>query len=193
MFLETICINKGIILNIEAHLSRMQHSSKSCGMEAPHLPNLISMIPKEMADKKVRCSITYGSIISGIVFVDYKPRKINSLKLIGSDIDYSLKFANRDSLNELLSQKGDSDEVLIVKNNCITDTTFSNVVFKNNDGLFTPDTYLLNGTKRQSLLKCGMVVETRITTDDLHKYDSIFLINAMLDIGDIEIYHIDLK
>lgn len=182
MLLETICILNSEVVNIEAHVTRMTSSAKHFGFDAPKLPNLLDLLPKELRNKKVRCSITYNSTILNIKFFDYSPRVIKSLKLVESDIDYSHKFAARDALDNLLSLKEDCDEVLIVKDGCITDTTFSNVAFENKDGLFTPNTYLLNGTKRQLLLNKGIIKEARITPNDLHKYDNIHLINAMLDI-----------
>lgn len=182
MLLETICILKSEVINIETHINRMASSARYFGFIAPKLPNLATLLPKELQQEKVRCSIIYDSKIQDIKFFGYKPRIIKKLKLVESDIEYSHKFADRSKLNDLLLQKEDCDEVLIVKDGYITDTTFSNVVFENKDGLFTPDTYLLNGTKRQKLLSKGIIKETRITADDLHKYDNVYLINAMLDI-----------
>lgn len=182
MLLETICILNSKIINIEAHVTRMASSSNHFGFNAPKLPDLLDLLPKELQNRKVRCSITYNSTILDIKFFDYSPRVIKSLKLVESNIDYSHKFSNRDDLNKLLLQNDDCDEVLILKGGHITDTTFSNVVFENKDGLFTPNTYLLNGTKRQLLIKKGIIKETIITPDDLHKYDNVHLINAMLDI-----------
>ncbi len=187
MFLETICIDNNKVLNIDAHIKRMNDTAKHFGFNAPRLPSLIELLPQGLANKKVRCSITYNSSIVDIKFVDYMPRKINSLKLVQADIDYDFKFADRNQLNSLLESREDCDEILIVKSKCITDTTFSNVVFESTQGLFTPDTYLLNGTKRQALLKSGTIAEKRITIDDLYQYSNAYLINAMLDVGDIKI------
>lgn len=187
MFLETICINNSVINNIQPHLERMETTAHNFGFTAPNLPNLIEVLPNELRTKKVRCSITYHKQILDIKFIEYTPRVIKSLKLIESDIIYSHKFSNREQLNNLLLQKGDCDEVLIIKNNYITDTTFSNVVFKNKYGLFTPNTYLLNGTKRQTLIKQGIIIETEIAPSDIKNYEGLYLINAMLDIGDTDL------
>lgn len=183
MLLETICIHNNQAVNIHLHTQRMQTSAENIGFIAPHLPNLVDIMPRSLANKRVRCSIKYDTDIIDILFVEYTPRVIRSLKVIEADISYSLKFADRQPLNQLLLQKGDCDEVLIVRDSFITDTTFSNVVFENSEGLFSPDTYLLNGTKRQKLIAEGVVKETRISQNDLHKYSRVHLVNAMLDIG----------
>ncbi len=184
MFLETICINNGIVQHIEAHKERMRKTAAHFGFHAPELPDLSSQLPDELKDKKVKCSITYHENITNIVFSEYVARKIRSLKLVESDVNYRFKFSDRAALNNLLQQKENADEILIVQNNCIADTTFSNVVFQRNNTFFTPDTYLLNGTKRQKLLQEKKIEETRITVDDLSTFDAVFLVNAMLDIED---------
>lgn len=186
MFLETICINNGIVQHIEAHKERMRKTAAHFGFRAPELPDLSSQLPDELRDKKVKCSITYHENITNIVFSEYVARKILSLKLVESDINYTFKFSDRLALNTLLEKKENADEILIIQNNCITDTTFSNVVFQRNNTFFTPDTYLLNGTKRQKLLQKKKIEETRITVDDLATFDTFFLVNAMLDIEDQE-------
>lgn len=184
MFIETICIKNSAVQNIDAHIERMRQTARYQGFNAPALPDLLAQIPAELKDKKVKCTITYHNRILDVSFSHYHRRKINSLQLVEADIDYSFKLSNRSELIGLLHQKGSSDEVLIVKNNRITDTTFSNVVFKKGNQFYTPDTYLLNGTKRQKLLKEKKVEEIEIKADDVWLFDKIFLVNAMLDIED---------
>ena len=186
MFLETICIKNGIVQHIEAHKERMRKTAAHFGFHAPELPDLSAQLPGELRDKKVKCSITYHEKINNIAFSEYVARKIRSLKLVESDINYTFKFSDRLALNTLLEKKENADEILIIQNNCITDTTFSNVVFQRNNTFFTPDTYLLNGIKRQKLLQEKKIQEMRINLDDLHTFDAVFLVNAMLDIEDQE-------
>lgn len=168
---------------MDAHIVRMAKAGKHFDIKVPQLSNLVELLPSELGDKKVRCSITYDSKIIDIKFLEYIPRQISSLKLVTSDINYSHKMSDRAELNKLLKLKKNCDEVLIVKDGYITDTTYSNIVFENSEGLFTPTTFLLNGTKRQLLLDNGVINETEIRVNDLHKYQTAYLINAMLDVG----------
>jgi 4-amino-4-deoxychorismate lyase len=46
-----------------------------------------------------------------------------------------------------------TEEIIIVKNNCITDTSYTNLLFLKDEKWYTPSTYLLNGVMRQHLLK----------------------------------------
>jgi 4-amino-4-deoxychorismate lyase len=90
---------------------------------------------------------------------------VNSLKLVDvcSDFDYHLKFADRSALNSLRELRGDCDEILIVKNGYITDTSYSNVVFTDGQHFVAPSTFLLPGTMRASLLNWGLITEATIT------------------------------
>lgn len=184
MFLETICIKNDIVENVGSHRERMHNTGTRFGFRAPELPDLLSLIPAELKScSTIKCSIVYHKHILDIRFSDYQKKTIRSLKIVNQNIDYSFKYSDRSEFNRLLQQtKGVCDEILIVKDNCITDTSFSNVVFGKNNEFFTPDTYLLNGTKRQKLLREKTIHETRIRVNDIRKFDTIYLVNAMLDL-----------
>jgi len=49
--------------------------------------------------------------------------------------------------------------------------------------LFTPSTPLLRGTKREKLIREGIIIEKKIHIDSLSDYKRIFLINAFRDIN----------
>lgn len=184
MFLETICIDHGRLLNVAAHLNRMKLTAAAFAFHAPALPDLLKLLPLDQYNTKVKCRILYRETLHDITFEKYRPQKILSLKLIEASPDYGYKYAGREELTGLLAQKGDADEVLITRNGLITDTSFSNVVFRQGEQYFTPESWLLNGTKRQKLLREGRITEKRITRETLHEYQSLFLINAMLDVED---------
>ena len=133
---------------------------------------------------KVKCRILYRESVQDITFEKYQPKRIQSLKLVEATPRYGYKYADREELTRLLTRKGEADEILVTCKGLITDTTFSNVVFRQGEHYFTPDSWLLNGTKRQKLLREGRIIEKRITRETLHEYDSVSLINAMLDIED---------
>ncbi|MFV0268328.1 MAG: aminotransferase class IV, partial [Draconibacterium sp.] len=105
------------------------------------------------------------------------------LQVVKNDtIDYAYKYADRENLTELFNQRGDCDDILIVKNNCITDSYTANPVFFDGKEWWTPDTPLLPGTQRARLLSEGQLKVCRITLDDLEKYSKIGLINALQDL-----------
>lgn len=184
MFLETICIINGKVQNIDAHKRRMQETAFYYGFIAPKLPDIEVLLNDGIKECKVKCRICYHNDISSIKFEKYFPRKIESLKLINASPDYTYKFSDRTVLDDLLRLRNGCDEVLIVRNGLITDTTYSNVVFRKSGQLFTPHHPLLNGTKRQKLIHEGKINEAQIDIDSLRDYDRVWLINALLDIED---------
>ncbi len=83
-----------------------------------------------------------------------------------------------------------SSEIIIVKNNHITDSSFSNLLFKKGKEWFTPSRYLLNGVQRQYLLKNKKIKEAEITLQNIAEYSHFQIINAMNDFDDMFIYPI---
>ena len=81
--------------------------------------------------------------------------------------------------------RGNCDDILIIKDGFITDTSYSNIVVRDDSGRwFTPSSYLLKGTKRSYLLDKGIISEAEITPASLRKYKELKLINSMIDIKD---------
>jgi 4-amino-4-deoxychorismate lyase len=183
-FIETMRIVDGKIANLEGHINRMRNTFNDVFGYCKEF-NLLQDIVIPPDAKK--CRIVYDNEIQSIEFSDYKPRQISSLKLVEADdaLDYHLKYLDRKELTQLQSLRGDCDEVLIVKNGHITDTSYSNVVFTDGKHFVTPDTYLLPGTMRAHLLKTGAITEAPIRVEDIKRYTHITLINAMMPLNTI--------
>jgi len=104
------------------------------------------------------------------------------LKLVRDDkIDYHLKYADRSALNKLLEQKGENDEVIIIKNGMVTDCSIGNLIFFDGHNWNTPDTPLLKGTQRKYLLDKKLIRECNIKEEDIFKYQKVGIINALLN------------
>ncbi len=185
LLLESIRIVDGEWMNLAYHRHRMEISSKELfGITVS--PDFEAVeIPVALRRGVVKCRVLYDAEVREVGFEAYVPRKINSLRLVYDDrIDYHLKWADRSALNVLLSQKGEADDVLIVKSGWVTDISYANVVLRFGDKLVTPVHCLLKGTRRQQLLDQGVIVEQPISVEDLCKADSVIIINAMLGIED---------
>ena len=75
------------------------------------------------------------------------------------------------------------DEVVIVKNGFISDTTISNLAFFDGSEWHTPNTPLLKGTKRAELLDSGFLKEKTIKLFQLvEKLINRMLIFILLDL-----------
>lgn len=185
MFIETIQVSEGVFCNLEVHARRMAETVSQFYGQDFLLRLSPESIPEHLRTGRVKCRILYDREIREIVYTPYAFRPIHTLKLVyADDIHYDFKSTDREQLDDLLKQKGSADEVLIVRNGLITDTSFSNVVFESAEGLFTPTSYLLNGTRRRTLLSEGCICEREIGISDLAHYHKIYLINAMMDIKD---------
>lgn len=182
-FIESIRINHGEIRNLSFHQSRMNRSRyKIFGIDEEINLKKFILSHQIPPNGKFKCRIIYDEKIESIEFIPYKIRTINSIKLIESnDIEYAHKFLDRNEF-QLLSNNVSEDEILIVKNGKITDTSYSNIVFFDGEKWITPSTFLLNGTMRQYLLKSNQVIEKEIGENDLNKFVSFKLINAMMDL-----------
>lgn len=184
-FIETIRVLDGQFYNLSYHRERMRVTSVSV-LGRPVAWTEDEMIVPEMHRRGVvKCRVVYDTVIREISFESYVFRQIESLKLVdGTGVDYRFKSTNRTALSRLVEQKRTCDEVLIVQEGMITDTSFSNVVFEDATGLYTPTTFLLNGTRRQRLLHDGIICERAISVEAISRYDRVYLVNAMMGLED---------
>ncbi len=133
-----------------------------------------------------RCRFIYDKNgIQHIEIVRSAQRVIRSLQLVNADnFDYSHKFADR-SRFDILSKNIKADEILIVKNGFLTDTTYANIVFKDKTGHWvTPSTPLLAGIKRAQLLAENKIEAVDLRPKDVSKFVEARLINATTDLKD---------
>ena len=186
LFIEVLKVKDGMFVNPQPHVERIFRTTMSFFDEPLNIQLVDNMIPADLHTGVVKCRIVYGRKIISIDFEPYNMRNIQSLAVIEVDnIDYRYKYLNRNAINNLFAQRGDSDDILIVKNSLVTDTSYSNVVFKDFDGaLYTPKSTLLAGTKRRRLLDAGIIREKEIHLNDIKSYMGVYLINAMIDIED---------
>jgi 4-amino-4-deoxychorismate lyase len=194
---ETIKVKDNQLQNPEYHDERVCQSRLALfgARDKWNLSRLIQ-VPQLDMHQIYRCRFIYAREVEGIEFIPYIPRTLERLYLIKTpEMQYSFKYTDRSKLDGLkhnLANKPGAD-ILIVINNNITDTSFSNIIFFDGREWLTPDTPLLKGTKRARYLKEGMIKEVRISVDDLSSFKKARLINAMLDFDtgyDIDIRNI---
>jgi len=178
-YLETIKAVDGKIYNLSYHQRRLDSVTNSLPINPIYNLESILNPPKRGI---YRCRVVYDTNNINVEYFEYIKRNIKSLKLIYDDyIEYEKKYENRDKINELFNKKSNADEILIVKNSLITDTSIANVAFFDGTRWLTPKVPLLNGTTRQRLLDSGKLVEQDIKVEDLKHYHKVALMNAMID------------
>jgi len=188
-FIESIKVEDQEIFLLEYHQKRVDQTFAHFGKEDSidlakiykHLEHdedgLYKLRIVYDLDKKVRTQM-----------IPYAIPEIHSFQLVeNNSYDYSFKFEDRKEL-EKMKIKSKSEEILIVKNNHITDTSFSNLLFLKGKDWYTPNTYLLNGVQRQHLLKTKKIKETDITLQNINQFTHFQMINSMNDFDDMFIY-----
>lgn len=177
--LETIKIVDGEPLHLDYHQQRVENSLRTLNLKNNFSLNDHLNPPK---DGIYRCRVIYNESILKIEYFPYTFSAINSLKLIHCDtIDYSLKYENRDQLNTLFDLRIDCDDILIVKDSLLTDTSKANVAFFDGSKWFTPATPLLYGTTRARLLDENKIFEKSLHVSDLSNFSKVAVLNALVD------------
>lgn len=86
---------------------------------------------------------------------------------------------NRAGLEALYEQRGTADDIIIIKNGFVTDSFWSNLLFRKDERWYTSDTPLLRGTMRQHLLDEQKIESRKIRYTDLKIFDAAMTINAL--------------
>ena len=190
-FVATIKIKDGKAQALTYHQDRMERTIRHffplfCNASMPSLERRIN--PTANMDF-YKARVVYGE--QGVETVEYAPysmRNINSLQVVEDDtITYGYKSTDRSRLNALVAQKGNCDEIIIVKHGLLTDTSFTNLAIFDGKHWVSPRHPLLPGTKRAALLDKGMIQKADLTLEDLRNANKVSLFNAMIDFGEIEI------
>ncbi|WOK05853.1 aminotransferase class IV [Imperialibacter roseus] len=188
LLLESIKIANGQPQNLPWHQRRLDASRLEVfGMQLPPI-NLQEILNTSQLDKATiyKARVIYGEELDKVEIAPYSVRPIQSITVVEANrLDYRHKYADRSAINTLFSQRGATDDILIAQNGLLTDCSYANVCFWDGDKWYTPDEPLLAGTKRASLLEKGLVSERKIELSDIKFFESVTLINAMLDPGTI--------
>ena len=187
-FIETICINDGVIENLSAHNERMNNTIRVHYGSSVMPVSLEDFITAEGCKVRIRCRVEYTSAVEKVEYFPYSIREVKSLQLVNDDTaEYSFKYADRSVLDRNFALRGNADDVVIVRSGMLTDTSIANIALYKEGKWFTPKYPLLKGTRRARLLTEGIIEEGIIMADSLHKYEKIRLFNAMISFGEVEI------
>jgi len=190
---ESLKLKDGVIPNLEYHNERMNRSKAELfpGSSEVDLEREIE-IPANCHLGIFKIRILYDQLIRSIEIEPYSYRSIQSLKVVHHEsIDYHLKYTDRQILQELFAQRGNCDDIIIVKNGFVTDSFAANLLFFDGNSWFTPNTPLLKGTKRQFLLDEGIIIEKEIREVDIRIYQKVGLINAMIDFDEMPVVPVE--
>lgn len=184
MLLETLRCENARLLHCSYHQERLEKSLRFLRIKTHYdLQSLI--IPPSSGI--YRCRFLYDADGYTVEFIPYIPKTIASLKLVRADtLEYPLKDSNREALDALFDQREGCDDVVIVKNGLLTDTTIANIALQIQGQWLTPDTPLLRGTTRARLIEEGFLTPHPLTIEDIAKASKIAVMNAMVGFIEVE-------
>ena len=186
-FIETMCVEQGRIINLDYHLERIKNTRKHFWSTEKTVPTDQLSALAATQDSRAKLRFTYDKEnIYDLSCTPYNTRKIERLKLLESnDIEYCYKSVDRSKINLLKAETKPTDEIIIVKQNRLTDTSYTNIALFDGSQWITPSTPLLKGTRRAQLLDAGRLIEREVLAADLKSFQSISLINAMMDLEEL--------
>ncbi len=187
IFFETIKCEDYEVFNLNFHEDRVAKTiAKNLNLQDYIYPP---------SNELLRCKVVYDeSSILSVDFFPYKKREINTFKIIEVDeLEYSKKYFDRTELEQLFDKRESCDEIIIIINGLVTDTSIANIAIFDGDNWITPKKPLLVGTTRTRLLKNAELIEKDITLEMLLNSKKLALMNAMIDFDIIENYSFTYK
>ncbi|MBU0631182.1 aminotransferase class IV family protein [bacterium] len=177
--LETIKIIDGEIQNLSYHQARYETSLRSLNLPAKYdLKEFITPPDKGI----YRCRVIYNENDVRVEYFSYEYAPIDSLKLVTANtIEYSLKYEDRDELNTLFDMRESCDDILIVKNSLLTDTSKANIALFDGSTWYTPSQPLLYGTTRARYLDAGKIIAKPLHVNEIANFSQVAVLNAMVD------------
>lgn len=182
LFIESIKVFNGIIYNLALHQERVSRTLSEFYPNAKIDLSEIKVFPM-YGQGLYKLRIIYSDKIEKYEFLPYKIYETKTLKIVHSNnLNYKYKFLERTAINRLFSVRGDCDDILIIRNGLITDTSYCNVVLDDGHKLYTPANPLLKGIKREQLLQEKRIEPSEISIEDLVDFKRVILINAMIEL-----------
>lgn len=184
-FIESIRLEDGQIFLAELHQQRIDGTLRHFGSSAKiNITEILQSVQTEQHGLfKLRIVYDLKDVVD-VKIILYVPQKHTEFQLVENNtINYNFKSENREEFQQM-KKAASGEEIIVVQNNHLTDTSYSNLIFYKNKQVFTPDAYLLNGVQRQHLLRAGKINTTAVTLDNFTDFSHFQLINAMNRFGE---------
>ncbi|MDD3079607.1 MAG: aminotransferase class IV [Paludibacter sp.] len=187
--IESIKLQDGQFFRLSFHQQRINQSFKSCypGFAPFNLSELLETTNyPETGLYKYR--IIFDHQTQETEFAPYKMRKIESLKLVETSAQtHDYKNEDRAEIDRAFAQRRECDDVIMVKNGMLTDTSYANIALFDGEKWYTPRIPVLYGTNRASLIAENKIIEKDLKSNDINHFSRIRIFNAMIEFGEIEL------
>jgi 4-amino-4-deoxychorismate lyase len=182
LLIESIRLEQGRFHRLQYHQARLDRAFNDVLKTTSNI-NLSEYLLKNQYPKSglFKCRVLYDTNIQSVEFIPYVAKYPTSLKVVfDNEIVYNHKYEDRSQLNALVEQRQFCDDVLIIKDGMVTDSSYSNIVFFDGYKWVTPNAPLLKGTMRQMLLDAAEIKEVPIAIQDIPAFKTFRLINALV-------------
>jgi 4-amino-4-deoxychorismate lyase len=180
---ESVRIENRQLHHIELHNQRLNKALKELfGIDKKICLEDMIAIPANLTEERYKCRVTISPESINFDIKPYIQREIKTLKVVHDNgIDYPFKTDDRQQLDAAFEKREGCDDIIIIKNNCVTDSWAANIILFDGQDWVTPDTPLLEGVQREFLLSRNRIKLQRVMVIDLPSFEKIKLINAMID------------
>ena len=180
-FIESIRIKDGSFEHLDYHQSRVNRTLLNFG-KSPFIQLNGIITPNALnASGVVKCRVKYDlQQVLDITYSTYAVKKIGSISLVELEgRKYDFKYADREWISDLLLKSG-TDEIIMTDQGIVKDASYANLAFYDGECWYTPQIPLLEGTQRAFLLEANKIRVAEIRTSNLHQYQMVKFINAMM-------------
>ena len=184
-FLETICIENGLLKNLPYHQKRVNDTLESIYPDRVPIDLSDALSKQNVPSSGIhRVRVIYEDQIKSIEFIPYQEKQIAILKIVNTgEFDYGFKWADRSYFEHTLIENKEVDEVIFELDGKIQDCTIANLAFLKNGIWYTPKNPLHWGTTRARLIDENKIQETDILLEELSSYSHICLINVFRELS----------
>ena len=188
-FVESIKLKDGVFYRLQLHQQRVNKAFDAFyPTEEP--VNVVETLFQTVFPQKglYKCRLVYDSDLQSLDIVPYVRREIRSLKLVETKQESLLyKQEDRTEFNAAFARRGGCDDVLLVKDGLLTDTSYCNIALYDGENWCTPRRPLLYGVNRMQLLSESKLMEKDIKASELMNFQHISLFNAMIEFGELQL------
>ncbi len=183
LLLESICLQDGEICLIEYHQKRVNRSL--CSGAKLDLDTAISGLTLPQYGKhKLRLLYDREGQLHHRETIPYEMRQISRLYLReATHINYRFKWADRRMLDDLASDLGEDEDILLTKRGYVCEGRYANIAFGENGNWVTPAQIFLRGVMREYLIAVGEIKIEDVSVASLYDYPYVCLYNALMPLG----------
>ena len=188
-FVESIKLKDGVFYRLQLHQQRVNRAFEAFYPTREPIDVVETLFQTVFPQEGVyKCRLVYDSDLQSLDIAPYVRREIRSLKLVETTQEsLPYKQEDRTEFNAAFAQRGGCDDVLLVKDGLLTDTSYCNIALYDGENWYTPRTPLLYGVNRMQLLSEGKLLEKDIKASELMNFQYIRLFNAMIEFGELQL------